>query len=464
MSRAATAFLYATVFIEGYVVLAVELLAIRLLLPFVGSGTEIVAIVVGGVLLPLAAGYHVGGTRARRMPIRRLLLRNMLLALGILVFGLSDLFLEALFGQFESWSLPRLWQTTCYVALFLTVPVFLLAQTVPLVSHFFRGSALSHHTGRMLFLSTAGSFFGSIFSTLWLMNWIGVHATSIVTLALLTLLGLALCCRHHWRSAVLALTLLALAVALNHPDTVRSRAIFSANSYNTVRVVDAPGEPQNRLLQVNRSNSSKYAERVDERFAYVAYIERYFIAALSESPTPRRILVLGAGGFTMGQDDTRNQYVYVDIDPALKTVAEKYFLKKPLRDNQQFVPLSARAFLRQDTGLYDLIVIDTYSHVYSLPAETTTVEFLEAARRRLTPDGVLVVNLVANARFADRFSRRYDNTFAHVFPHYTRQVIGPYNPWETTPGLSNLLYIYYAGPAANKHYTDDWNPFSLDRP
>ena len=48
--------LLAAIAIEGYVVLAVELLAIRQLTPYVGNATDTVAIVIAAVLLPLAFG------------------------------------------------------------------------------------------------------------------------------------------------------------------------------------------------------------------------------------------------------------------------------------------------------------------------------------------------------------------------------------------------------------------------
>ena len=53
--------LLVAVALEGYVVLAVELLAIRQLTPYVGNATDTVAIVIAAVLLPLAFGYEAGG-------------------------------------------------------------------------------------------------------------------------------------------------------------------------------------------------------------------------------------------------------------------------------------------------------------------------------------------------------------------------------------------------------------------
>src|SRR4028118_1600781 len=87
--------------IEGYAVLAVELLAIRQLTPYVGNATDTIAIVIAAVLLPLAFGYEAGG-RASFTPgdepgVRRQLTRNLLIASLILSFGLSHPFLVAFF-------------------------------------------------------------------------------------------------------------------------------------------------------------------------------------------------------------------------------------------------------------------------------------------------------------------------------------------------------------------------------
>jgi len=59
-------FLFFIIFLEGYVVLSAELIAIRLTVPFVGSGTDTVSIIIAAVLMPLAVGYYVGGQYKKR--------------------------------------------------------------------------------------------------------------------------------------------------------------------------------------------------------------------------------------------------------------------------------------------------------------------------------------------------------------------------------------------------------------
>lgn len=489
--------LYYIILVEGYTVLACELLAIRGLIPFVGSGTEVIAITISAVLLPLAIGYHVGGRaygRAwkryqnnsplpnpppqggrgfinRRLPsIRKILLKNVISALGIFALGLSYLFMEFFFGVMTASGITgRLAQTGIYGALFLVWPVFLLGQTLPLVSHYFSKENLSEATGTMLFFSTTGSFLGSVFSTLVLMSFIGVHNTVIVTLCLLATLVPLLARKIFSYDVFIALCVLAMAFALNNSYTMQQFQVVSNNAYNLVRIEplkDGTG------LEINRSGASKISADRTQMFGYIRYINDMFIAPLAHANPPRDILAIGSGGFTVGIDDTTNHYTFVDIDPDLKRVAETEFLRAPLPPNKQFIATSARAFIKHDSKRYDLIIIDVYTNVVSIPLECTTREFLADVKKHLKPGGAVVANVVASPTFADRFTVRYTNTFASVFPHFRQQMMQSFNPWNdekhTAYGdkqLINMLYIYFDRPGLDDAsvYTEDKNTYSLDR-
>ena len=467
MGLSKTTRLFFIILIEGYVVLATELLAIRQLIPFVGSGTETVAIIISAVLLPLAVGYHTGGKR--QFGIRKRLLRNTLTALIVLSLGLSYVFLEFFFMVLTAVGVThQILQTAIYSLLFLSPSVFMLGQTVPLVSNYFGRARINEITGRMLFFSTVGSFLGSVFSTLVLMNTIGVHFTVIATCTLLFCLIPMLSRRWFTYEIFVGLCLLGLTVFLNSPAMLAKLHIVSDNRYNTVVVHENP-ETGDRVMDINRTMASGLDKDNKRSFSYIRYIETIFIDPIAKPDMkPHKILILGAGGFTVGLDDTVNHYTFVDIDPALKQVAEQHFIKKPLSPNKQFVAASARAFVHGDTEQYDLILIDTFTHILSPAIETTTEEFLRDVKARLAPNGTLVVNQLATPDFRDRFSVRYNRVFGHVFDVFTRQVIDDYNPWSTANTrneLRNVLYIYNDRPYNDDRtsYTDDKNLYTFDR-
>jgi hypothetical protein len=244
--------------------------------------------------------------------------------------------------------------------------------------------------------------------------------------------------------------------------------IVSDDAYNVIRIREAP-KHQGLDLIINNATSSRLPKDPKDGFPYVRYIESEFIEPLVERGKPAHdILVVGAGGFTMGLNDIVNKYTFVDIDPSMKEVAERDFLHRNLTPNKKFVAASARAFVQRTSQRYDLIILDTYTNKGSIPMECTTREFLEGIRRLLKSDGIVVANIISSANFADAFTVRYDRTFANVFPPHTRQVIGDYDPWDSVAGDNdvNVIYVYVNSALADDPtiYTDDKNTYSTDRP
>lgn len=473
-----TQLLFFVILIEGYVVLAVELLAIRSLIPFVGSGTETISIIISAVLLPLAAGYHFGGNAfksayakaksksRKKLSIRKLLLSNIISSLIILTVGLSYLFQEKFFGALLSSEIDNnLVQTALYSVLFLSFPVFMLGQTVPLVSNYFSKEKLSKITGKMLFFSTTGSFLGSVFSTIVLMSYVGVHNTVIITLSLLCFLILLLIRRIICFETILCVIILTTVYALNNNTVLKSFNIVSNNAYNIIRVIDVP-KTESTILSVNRSASSQISKDPKHRFPYFAYIQDNLIAPIAKnSSKPLDILIIGAGGFTIGMGDEVNKYTFVDIDPDLKEVSEKYFLPDKLTPNKQFIASSARAYIHGNKNKYDIIVIDVFTNKISIPMECTTREFLLDIKALLKDKSVVLANVISSPTFMDKFTARYHNTFTSVFPIFSRQIIGDINLWNDDKAVQNILYMSFRNEYTNDNslYTDDKNTYSIDR-
>lgn len=477
--------LFLVILIEGYVVLACELLAIRQLVPFVGSGVEPTAIIISGVLLPLAIGYHFGGiayarafriakkNKESRRTIRHLLLRNILISLALISFGFSYLFLEFFFLGLGLIGLTHhLVQTAVYVSLFLVTPMFLLGQTVPLTSHYFSKQKLSQITGRMLFFSTIGAFLGSLFTTLVLMPTVGVHNAVMFTMALLLGLLWLVSSRNAGQVRLAGVALFLLAWFLNNDAMFRVIKIASNNAYNLI-MVSEDDRHEGRYIIVNRSLAGYHAFDPENRLEYIKYVERYFIdPTLKTDAQPMNILVLGAGGFNLGRYDTKNNYLFVDIDKDIKDVAEQHLLKEPLGPNKKFVAASAREFVHNDKELYDLILIDVCTNMVSIPMEAVTQGFFKEVRARLKKGGVVVSNTVGSPSFADAFSARYYNTFASIFPKVTRVPLDQPSVVDKRPvtpsfeEIKNVLLIYAdrGFDQDSRIYTDDKNTYSFDMP
>ena len=201
------------------------------------------------------------------------------------------------------------------------------------------------------------------------------------------------------------------------------------------------------------------ASEPGHRLAYVEFIERHILGELDPA-RPHRILVLGAGGFTIGLEDHVNAYTYVDIDPALRALSEEHFLRRPLGANKVFVAESARAFLRRAGGTYDVVVLDAFTNRLNLPPDLITREAFAAVRRAVAPGGQAVMNVVASPGFADRFSRSIDATIREAFPFVGRHVLHQ----TRVGGVASVLYLAGGhGDEPHDIYTDDQNRSFLDR-
>ena len=462
-----TAFLFLIIFLEGYIVLSAEMLAIRQTIPFVGSGTDTVSIIIAAVLMPLAVGYYAGGRFKGN--VRRRLIRNLLIAGTVLTAGLSFLVLHTFFGVLlreMGWH-NRLLLTTLYSVLFLVVPIYLLGQTVPLISHYFGHARLPQTTGKILFFSTVGSFIGAVFTTIVLMNTVGVSGAVICTIIGISALIILLSKRRNGMRAIVGGIILAMAaLALNSGPALRHLHIVAENPYNTAQIAIQGKKRPVRYLQLNRSYASAVFEDDNSLvYKYTKYIDRYFLKTFKMANKKGRILVIGAGGFTMGLKDEWNEYVFVDIDPALQDIAEKEFLKQKILKNKTFVAQPVRSYLNQTDEKFDLVISDTGRGLTGTPEHLVTQEYFQQIRTHIKEDGVFVAHFGLSIMMQDEFSQHLDTTLRSVFPYLSRQITGGYNPWKIENNdHTSILYIgRISNGAAPGIYSDNLNTSAIDR-
>lgn len=467
--------LYSVILLEGFVVLASELIAIRQSIPFFGSGTDTIAIIISAVLIPLAFGYYIGGKyrirrKGRYYPVRKKLIQNILISFPFLIFGLSTLSLHSLYDWVLEYTeyRNRLFLCFVYATAFLVVPVFLLGQTVPLVSQYFQKSHLPRATGKILFISTIGSFLGAVFTTVILMNVIGVSNTVIAVLACLVVILFLLSKRIFSLANIAGLAFFAMAVSLNSPYALDYLNIKHENSYNTFQLDEFGNDKVKiRHLRLNKAYSSTVNiydhEKKPTRIGQ--FVHWNFVSALKRAGIKGEVLIIGAGGFTTGLGDDWNTYTYIDIDPDIQKKVEEHFLNRPLQDNQIFINLPARAFLMQNDKKYDLVFFDVARGVTGAPEHLLTREFFQQMKNATKEGGYVVINLFASKTFRDNFTKNIDTTIRSVFPYASRQVLRGLDPWIEQIDYAPVLYFARVEEKEENQviYTDDKNTSSYDR-
>ena len=143
-------------------------------------------------------------------------------------------------------------------------------------------------------------------------------------------------------------------------------------------------------------------------------------------PRPNSVLILGSG---MGNDvaaalrNGAGQVTAVEIDPLILKLGKEYHFEKPYGSPRvRVVNDDARSYIENTNERFDAIVFSlldshtTTSHYTNIRIDNYvyTVEALEAAKRRLKPDGVFIVKFQVETPW---IAGRLHNLLAQVFNH-----------------------------------------------
>ncbi|WP_213453074.1 fused MFS/spermidine synthase [Rhizomonospora bruguierae] len=418
----------ALVFLASGAVLVLEVVALRLIGPYVGVTLQTSSSVIGVALGAIAYGAWIGGWLADRRDPRRLLAPALVLA-GIATAATLPLVRfagEALRGAAAGGVLML-------AAVAVIPPAALLSAVTPLVVKLQLGDL--RRTGQVVGrLSSIGTL-GGITATL-VTGFILVAAlpSSVIVLSLAVLLGaagLALGGYLYRRertappkpsragAAIVLIGLAGAGLAAVAPDPCDVET-----AYHCARVEVDPARPTGRLLILNSARHS-YVDLADPRhleFAYTRWIAA--VADLVAPPgAPIEAVHLGGGGFTLPhylaatRPGTRS--TVLELDGALVEL-DRARLGLRIGPDLRVVVGDARVNLhRRPGGSADLIVGDAFGHLV-VPWHLATRQMMAEVRRVLRPGGVYAQNVIDYPRPGGgpgRFIRAELATVRAVFPH-----------------------------------------------
>ena len=419
------------VFVVGAGSLGSEIAAARLLAPYFGASTIVWANTIATVLLSLSIGYWLGGKWADRNPtsegLRRLVLGAGLM-LAVMPF-VARPFLNTAVGALESISAGAAAGSLIAVLVLLAAPVLLLGAVAPYALRLAIDRVEDSGTvsGRLYAVSTAGSLVGTFASALVLVPFVGTHRTFLVFSLALTLVAVVGLPRSRAHLAPLLVAgLIVIPSGAIRADTANGRVIYETEtSYQYARVVE--NTEGTRRLELNEGLAVHSIYRPG-KYLTDDYWDDFLVAPLAVlGRVPRSIAILGnAGGTTArayGRYLPQTHIDAVEIDGRLTEIAKKYFdLRAP---NMRLVTDDARPFLRTARRDYDAIFIDAYRQPY-VPFYLATKEFFELVRKRLSPDGAIVIN-VGHPEGSDVLEKALARTMGEVFDVVLRDPVRPTN-------------------------------------
>ena len=157
------------------------------------------------------------------------------------------------------------------------------------------------------------------------------------------------------------------------------------------------------------------------------YWDAFLTLPLLTGTPDARIAILGnAGGTTARSFRLTSPQARIDgveIDPVVTDAGNRYLdMAGP---NLTTHEADARFWLAGDRGPFDAVIVDAYRQPY-IPFHLSTVEFFEEVRDRLTPGGVVAIN-VGTPPDQTEVVDRIASTMRSVFPAVLTARYGEFN-------------------------------------
>ncbi|MCO7240019.1 fused MFS/spermidine synthase [Aeromicrobium sp. CnD17-E] len=415
----------ALVFGSSAAVLVVEIVALRLLAPYLGLTLETSTTVIGLALAAIAAGSWAGGRAADRIDPRSAVAP--LLGVSGVVVALTPFAVRA---SAEPGSSALLFLVA---AATIVVPGALLSAVTPMVTKLLLHDLDETGTvvGRLSGIGTVGAIVGTVLTGFVLISHVRVSA---ILVGLGVLLGVA-AAAFELRRRGPAVGLLAVGGALLAGGTAGlvPSGCEVETTYHCATVEAAGSSTGGRLLVLDGLRHS-FVDLDDPTYLEFSYTRAYAAAIDTMFPGdgPLRAHHLGAGGVTMPRwlAATRpgSTSVVSEIDGGVVQLDRDDLGLRTSRALQVRVEDGRLGMRDVDAGSLDLVVGDAFGGV-SVPWHLTTLEMLDEVHRALDGDGVYVLNLIDHGRL--RLARAEARTLQERWSHVA--VLGAPAPDSSGP-------------------------------
>lgn len=198
----------------------------------------------------------------------------------------------------------------------------------------------------------------------------------------------------------------------------QQKVIYQKQSpYNTVVVTE--DDQGMRTLLFDSGGVRQSVVKVGDPDHLELPYARAMVSGLALCPEPKRVLVVGLGGGTipsfLHKHYPQTRIDVVDIDPVVVEVAKQFFgfredatLKAHVQDGRQFI--------EERLNAYDVIFLDAFGSE-NIPYHLATREFLEAVRRAITAQGVVLADVWSRDLnpLYDSMVRTYQEVFDELY-------------------------------------------------
>ncbi len=412
-----------TTFIAGATGMIVELVASRILSPYLGSSNLIWTCIIGMMLAFMSIGYFIGGKISDKYPKMNLLSLFILDAsIFISIIPLIEVYAIEPLSK-KNISLPII-AIICSTITF-GIPSLLLATASPFAVKLKEKDEkqIGQVSGKMSAISTIGSIFGTFLAGFILIPKLGVKNIILMIVVILNILSFILQEDKNIKYIIKSIIILLILVAVvllgkklfyqKYQDMI----LDTDSEYSRIwirKLVNDSGKEYNTLevdlgLESIASNEKKLTSE---------YLKYYDLFDYYQENTDN-VLLIGGAAYTYPSYYLENfkekKIDVVEIDPKMTELAQKYFNLDINNSNLTIYHEDGRRFLNTSNNKYDCILVDAFKGL-NVPFQLTTVEALENEKRLLNDDGIIISNIFSALEGENsKFLRNEYTTYKKIF-------------------------------------------------
>ncbi len=458
------------IFITGGAILALELLASRIMMPYFGVSLYIWSGILSITLISLALGYWWGGRLTIKAANQQIhatqltFLFAIMPAIAAIAIVLTCLIYPYLFYQLAQVDLVFGAFIACLMLLFIPLlttsamnpllVALLLHQTAPnpktasdtakdtsidtskdtLIDNLNQNTATDAGAGYVFFVSTIGSVAGVIVTAFWMIptfsNFVSVLLVAI-TLAVLPVAIIynpAYKVTNRYHLIIVTNIALVASIGLFLGSDLYIKQIWSRSKsltwwrpeavyrsmFGTVQILRNESPSQDiRYLYFQDGLTQNIADAKHRSFTFYTYaLENLAYAYI---PSMQKALVLGNGAGIVPMSFAKRGIAVttVEINPAAIQAAQDFFGFDP--QQVRTIQADARTYLQQCHDEYTTVVVDLF-HGDGTPEYLITREMFRDLKHCLTKNGIAVFNTFANLE-QPRFYAHFLTTLQAELPY-----------------------------------------------
>ncbi|HWR59553.1 MAG TPA: fused MFS/spermidine synthase [Thermodesulfovibrionales bacterium] len=397
---------YIIAFIASFCMLVIEIVAGRLLAPFVGVSLYTWTSIIGVVLAGISIGAYLGGKLADRFPDRK--------TLGWLLFisGIATLSIAPVTNAVAGYHFPTTLMLRILIVTTITffVPSCILGMISPVVVKLALRNVetAGNVVGKIYAFSTFGSIVGTFAAGFFLISWMGTRHIILTIGGILIITALTWGSLFRTRKVAAGFVLIPSFFFLGayspafKPLPNAFTDYYKESDYFTIRVKQATCSdgktPLKALVLDNLTHS--YVNLKDPLHIEYKY-EKIYAEVLKwkfGKDASFRSLAIGGGGYTfpryMEVFYPKAQIEVVEIDPEITTIVYS-LLGLPADTRVRTYNEDGRWYVMNCRDKYDVLFIDAYNDL-SIPYHLTTKEFAQSLKGIMNPGGILLTNIIDN--------------------------------------------------------------------